>query len=88
MAAMLAAADSTATGPFNVGTGIETDVLELVRALAELGGVAEDFDPEFAPPRTGEVQRISIDPARAKHELGWEAKTGLAEGLRLTLASI
>jgi len=87
VAAMLAAAESTATGPFNVGTGAETDVLELVRALAELGG-AEDFEPEFAPPRAGEVQRISIDPARAKRELGWEAKTGLDEGLRLTLASI
>jgi UDP-glucose 4-epimerase len=87
VAAMLAAAESTATGPFNVGTGAETDVLELVRALAELGG-AEDFEPEFAPPRTGEVQRISIDPARAKRELGWEAKTGLDEGLRLTLASV
>jgi UDP-glucose 4-epimerase len=87
VAAMLAAAESTATGPFNVGAGIETDVLELVRQLAELGG-ADGFEPEFAPPRTGEVQRISIDPGRAWRELGWEAKTGLAEGLRLTLASI
>jgi len=87
VAAMLAAAESKAPGPFNVGTGVETDVLELVRALGELGG-AEDFEPEFAPPRTGEVQRISIDPARAERELGWEAKTGLDEGLRLTLDSI
>jgi UDP-glucose 4-epimerase len=87
VAAMLAAAESSATGPFNVGTGVETDVLELVRQLGELGG-AEGFEPEFAPPRTGEVQRISIDPAQAKRELGWEAKVGLAEGLRLTLDSI
>lgn len=87
VAAMLAAADSPVTGAFNVGTGIETDVLELVRQLAGLGG-AEGFEPEFAPPRTGEVQRISIDPARSGHELGWEAKVGLAEGLRLTLDSI
>jgi UDP-glucose 4-epimerase len=87
VAAMLTAAESRATGPFNVGTGVETDVLELVRQLAKLGGV-EGFEPELAPPRTGEVQRISIDPARAKRELGWEARTGLEEGLRLTLASI
>jgi UDP-glucose 4-epimerase len=87
VAAMLAAAESSVTGPFNIGTGAETDVLELVRQLAELGG-AESFEPEFAPPRAGEVQRISIDPARARRELGWEAKVGLAEGLRLTLASI
>jgi UDP-glucose 4-epimerase len=87
VAAMLAAAASEATGPFNVGTGIETDVLELVRQLAELGD-ADGFEPEFAPPRPGEVQRISIDPGRAERELGWKAKTGLDEGLRTTLASI
>jgi len=87
VAAMLTAAESEATGPFNVGTGIETDVLELVRQLAEPGNT-EGFEPELAPPRPGEVQRISIDPGRAKRELGWEAEVGLEEGLRLTLASI
>ncbi len=87
VAAALAAAESATTGPVNVGTGIETDVLELARALGELGG-SEDFEPELAPPRPGEVQRISIDPARAEQELGWRAQTGLAEGLRLTLDSI
>ena len=64
IAAMLAAAEAETSGPINIGTGIETDVLELVSALGELGGNG-DFEPEFAPPRTGEVQRISIDPARA-----------------------
>jgi len=84
VAALLAAAGSEATGAFNVGTGVETDVLELVRALGD--GAA--FEPEFAPERTGEVQRIAIDPSRARRELGWEAGVGLAEGLRLTLDSI
>ena len=55
--------------------------------LGELGG-ADDFEPEFAPARTGEVQRISIDPARAERELGWRAETGLEDGLRLTLDSL
>jgi UDP-glucose 4-epimerase len=87
VAAALAAADSEASGPINIGTGIETDVLELVDRLAELGG-AGGFEAELAPPRTGEVQRISIDPARAGRELGWSAKTGLEDGLRLTLESI
>ncbi|HXR30793.1 MAG TPA: NAD-dependent epimerase/dehydratase family protein [Solirubrobacterales bacterium] len=85
--AMLAAAEAETTAPLNVGTGVETDVLELVRLLGELGG-AEDFEPELAPPRTGEVQRISIDPARAERELGWKAQTGLEDGLQLTLDSI
>ncbi|MEX2447903.1 MAG: NAD-dependent epimerase/dehydratase family protein [Solirubrobacterales bacterium] len=122
VAAMLAAAGSAASGPINVGTGIETDVLELARRLAELGGAggaetgevggaagaagAETgeaggamggaggagerraaFEPEFAPHRTGEVQRIAIDPGRAERELGWRAAVGLEEGLRLTLDS-
>jgi UDP-glucose 4-epimerase len=87
VAAMLAAAESEATGPVNVGTGIETDVLELVRALGELGG-GESFEPEMAPARTGEVQRISIDPGRAERELGWRPQMGLEEGLRVTLDSI
>jgi UDP-glucose 4-epimerase len=85
--AALAAATSEATGPINVGTGIETDVLELARLLGELGG-AESFEPELAPARTGEVQRISIDPSHAGRELGWKAQTGLEDGLRLTLESI
>ena len=87
VAAALAAAGSEATGAINVGTGIETDVLELVARLGELGG-ADGFEPEFAPPREGEVQRVSIDPSLAARELGWRAETGLADGLRLTLDSL
>jgi UDP-glucose 4-epimerase len=104
VAAMLAAAGSEATGAINVGTGVETDVLELVRLLGELGSAAgpagsgrpandsgdgaAGFEPELAPRRAGEVQRIAIDPARAGRELGWRAETGLEDGLRLTLDSI
>jgi UDP-glucose 4-epimerase len=87
VAAALAAAGSEVTGPVNVGTGRETGVLELVEALGRLGG-AEGFEPEFAPLRTGEVQRIALDASRAERELGWRPETGLDEGLRLTLDSL
>ncbi len=87
VAAALAAADSEARGPINIGSGIETDVLELAARLGALGG-AEGFEPELAPPRTGEVQRISLDPGRAESELGWRAETGLDEGLKRTLDSL
>jgi len=85
--AALAAAGSSTTGPVNVGTGRETSVLELVEMLRALSGV-EGFEPELAPPRPGEVQRISVDPARAEAELGWQPRTGLEGGLRLTLDAI
>ena len=82
----LAAAASEATGPLNIGTGRETTVLELVDALGALGG--DGFEPEFAPRRPGEVERIALDSSRAREELGWQPRTGLAEGLRLTLDSL
>jgi UDP-glucose 4-epimerase len=87
VAAATAAASSGATGALNIGTGRETSVLELVEALGAMGGV-DGFEPDFAPPRTGEVQRITIDAGRAERELGWRAETGLEDGLRLTLDSI
>jgi UDP-glucose 4-epimerase len=87
VSACLAAAESEATGAINVGTGKETDVLELIESLKGLSG-NQDFDPEFAPERTGEVQRITIDAGRAEREFGWRAEMGLDEGLRVTLDSI
>jgi UDP-glucose 4-epimerase len=87
VAAAIAAAESTVTGPINIGTGRETNVLELIEALKGLSG-NESFEPEFAPERAGEVQAISIDAARAERELNWRAEIGLEDGLRVTLESI
>jgi UDP-glucose 4-epimerase len=87
VSAALAAGDADATGPINIGTGIETDVLELIEALEGLSG-NDSFEPNFEPERTGEVQRITIDAGRAERELGWRAEMDLSEGLRVTLDSI
>jgi UDP-glucose 4-epimerase len=87
LAAAIAAGASEVTGPLNIGTGRETNVLELVEALGRLGD-RPDFEAELAPPRTGEVQRVSVDPARAERELNWKADVDLDQGLRLTLDSI
>ncbi len=80
--ALLAAGESRTVGTFNVGTGTETSVLELGRMIAR--ACDRPFDPEMAPPRPGEVQRIAIDSSRAAEELGWSAKTTLEEGLART----
>jgi len=60
-------------------------VLELGSLLARV--YEREFDPEMAPARPGEVQRIAIDSARAASELGWRPRTGLEDGLRATAAS-
>jgi UDP-glucose 4-epimerase len=79
--ATLAALDHSG-GVFNVGTGRETSVLELLAACRRVVGVA--VEPEFAPPRTGELQRSFLDPALAERELGFRAEVELDEGLRAT----
>ena len=87
VSAALAAGDAEATGAINIGTGKETNVLELIEALKGLSG-NDSFEPSFEPERTGEVQRITIDAGRAERELGWRAEMDLSEGLRVTLDSI
>jgi UDP-glucose 4-epimerase len=86
VAANLAAVESNAGGAFNVGTGVETNVLRLVEALAP--HAEGSFEPEHRPERPGEVKRIALDCARAREELGWEARVGLDEGLEQTLESV
>jgi UDP-glucose 4-epimerase len=85
-AAFLAAAERGGNGPYNVGTGVETSVLELGRRIASASG--GEFDPEMAAPRLGEVQRISIDPTLASRELDWRAESELDRGLRVTADSM
>ena len=72
--AFLAAAESRATGVFNVSTGRETSVLEIAEGL----GLAV----KYAPRRTGEIERSCLDPSAARRDLGWEAVTDLRDGLR------
>jgi UDP-glucose 4-epimerase len=84
--ANLLAAESDTFGAFNIGTGVETSVLDLVEALKpEADG---PFEPDMAPERPGEVRHIALDASRAREELGWSAETGLAEGLKITLDSL
>jgi UDP-glucose 4-epimerase len=82
--ATLAAVDHD--GVFNVGTGIETSVLELYELCRRVAG--SDLEAEAAPARLGELQRSVLDVTLAERELGWRPEVGLEEGLRLTWESL
>ena len=69
-------------GVFNVGTGSETSVIELLEVCGRVAGV--ETRPEFAPPRPGELQRSVLDPGRAERELGFRPEASLEAGLRAT----
>jgi UDP-glucose 4-epimerase len=69
-------------GVYNVGTGRETSVVELLELCQRIAGTS--FEPEFLPPRPGELQRAVVDPSRAVDELGWRPERSLEDGLRET----
>jgi UDP-glucose 4-epimerase len=81
-----AAAARLAHDRYNVGTGTEVSVLELIAAVADAAGAdAAGFMPEFLPARAGEVRRNCLDITRARAELGLGAATPLVDGLHVTL---
>ena len=83
---LAAAAHPEAHGAYNLGTGTESSVVEVLGALREAAGLGEgELDPEFAPARAGEVQRSSLDVTRARAELGFTAGTDLVSGMKPTL---
>ena len=73
-------------GAYNVGTGIETDVLTLAQLLRDemkphlphVGAV------QMGPHRPGEQQRSVIDAALLKAHTGFSPETLFAEGLAVT----
>ncbi|WP_205696666.1 NAD-dependent epimerase/dehydratase family protein [Conexibacter sp. SYSU D00693] len=83
---LLAAEHPAADGSYNVGTGTEATILDLVAALKDAAGLGDEFEPEFAPARTGELQRSCLDVARAQRELGFRAAVSLQDGIARTLA--
>jgi UDP-glucose 4-epimerase len=67
----------------NIGTGTETSVNELYRAMTAHVGVDRPATP--APARPGELQRSCLDPGRAAIQLGWKPWTTLDEGTAAVL---
>jgi len=70
------------TGALNIGTGVETSVIDLFQRLRAATGGGE---ARHAPPKPGEQQRSALDIALAKRLLGWTPRVTLDEGLRHTV---
>lgn len=82
--ANLAAEGSDFIGEINIGTGIESSVLDLFGLTKEAAGA--DCEPEFAPAKPGEQRRSVLANGSAAERLGWRPSTGLKEGLIETVA--
>jgi UDP-glucose 4-epimerase len=67
---------------FNIGTSVETDVVQLAGALKKLSGASSAI--QHAPARPGEQLRSAIANDKAGRMLGWRPGVALDDGLRLT----
>ncbi len=81
--ATVKALESEATGVFNVGTGVETKIIDLARKILRLTGSSSRI--RFASPRPGDIRRSVADISRIRAVLGWEPRTGLDDGLKKTI---
>lgn len=68
---------------FNIGTGVETSDRQLHSAVAAAVGGPDD--PEFHPPRLGDLKRSCLDIGLAARVLGWQPKVGLQQGVARTV---
>ncbi len=79
---VLAAQSDIVEGTYNIASGTETSLLQLAEALLKVMN-AEDLGVEHGPERAvNNVVRRLADTTAAKRDLGFEATTGLEEGLR------
>lgn len=80
VAALKAIKNKCGVGIYNMGTGHGYSVLDMVNAFVKVNGV--DVPHSIKPRRSGDIATCYCNPAKAKTELGWEAKFGIEEMVR------
>lgn len=68
---------------FNIGTGVETSDRQLHSLVAAAVGARDE--PDYAPPRLGDVERSALDAGRAREVLDWSAQVDIATGVQRTV---
>jgi UDP-glucose 4-epimerase len=69
---------------FNIASGAPTTDYEVFQRVRHALGLG-DLEPEYAPRRPGEMERIYLDISKAQRLLGWTPRFSLEEGVRLTV---
>lgn len=64
---------------FNLANGRATTLLDLINTLSSLLSV--DIQPDFQPPRVGDIRDSMADISAAVRELSYQPEVGLEEGL-------
>lgn len=80
VAALKAITENKGLAIYNLGTGHGYSVLDVVNAFMKVNGV--DVPYVIKPRRPGDIATCYCNPAKAKAELGWEAKHGIEDMCR------
>jgi UDP-glucose 4-epimerase len=81
--ANLAVMGQDTQGTYNVGTGEETSINDLLRILiTHTNSICKEV---HGPAKSGEQARSVIDSGKLRQELSWEPRTELSEGLKRTV---
>lgn len=79
------AAEGVPGAVVNVGTGVQSSLLDLVAALRAAAG--RDLAVEHRPARRADIRFSQSDPSRAAAVLDWRPRVTLTEGLARTYAA-
>lgn len=71
---------------YNVGTGVQTTIREVVALARELMRIEEEPKWGAMPDRQWDTTTWKADPSKIQRELGWQPKHDLRSGLEATLA--
>ncbi len=80
--ANILAAESGASGVFNIGIGENSTLNDLAKTITRIMG--KDLQSEYQPPRPGDIKHSLADISRAK-AIGYEPQYSLDSGLRETI---
>lgn len=81
---LLAARNSRVkTGVFNIASGKDYTILELVSALNKLLG--KNLKPVFLDARAGDIYKTAADLSRSRRILGYRPRVNFVDGLKITL---
>jgi CDP-glucose 4,6-dehydratase len=84
--ASLAGEPSMRGQAFNLGTGKPMSVREIAEKIIEIHGGDHSLDVHGKGVPSGEIPKQYLSSEKAHRAFGWEVKTPLEEGLRMTIA--
>lgn len=81
--AFIMSLNSEIIGEFNIGSGVEKNLLDVVSAIEVALG--RKIEIEYREPKLGEELRSCLDSSLAKKVLNWQPQIKLEEGIRRTI---